>query len=295
MSEIMLVTGGAGFIGSHLVERLVQLGHRVRVLDNLSQGRREWVHPAAEFIEGDITDLSLCRRACLGTAGVFHLAAMSKVAPSIDKFEFCTEQNILGTQNILIAARDAKVRKVVYSGSSTYYGNGTPPQSETALPNCLNPYAVSKYVGEQFCEVFTKLYGLPTVTLRYFNVYGPRQPATGAYALVLGIFLDHWRRGEHLIIHGEGTQRRDFVHVYDVVAANLAALNSEVQGVTLNVGSGVNISIRELANMISPHQVHLPRRAGDAEVTLADISRIQHLLAWEPKVSLSAGLKELMS
>jgi len=294
MSETMLVTGGAGFIGSHLVERLCALGHRVRVLDNLSQGRIEWVHPAAEFIEGDITQLSLCRRACEGATGVFHLAAMSKVAPSIDRFEFCTEQNIIGTQNLLIAARDAKVRKVVYSGSSTYYGNGTPPQSESALPNCLNPYAVSKYVGEQFCEIFTRLYRLPTVTLRYFNVYGSRQPAVGAYALVLGIFLDQWRRGEALTIHGDGSQRRDFIHVSDVVEANLAAFAGDVEGTAMNVGSGTTISIREMADMISPRQVFLPRRAGDAEATLADISRIRRLLGWEPKISFAEGLKRLL-
>jgi UDP-glucose 4-epimerase len=290
----MLVTGGAGFIGSHLVERLHALGHRVRVLDNLSQGRIEWVHPSAEFIEGDITQLSLCRRACEGVTGVFHLAAMSKVAPSIDKFEFCTEQNIIGTQNLLIAARDAQVRKVVYSGSSTYYGNGAPPQSESALPNCLNPYAVSKYVGEQFCEIFTRLYRLPTVTLRYFNVYGPRQPAVGAYALVLGIFIDQWRRGEPLTIHGDGSQRRDFIHVSDVVEANLAAFASDVEGMAMNVGSGTSISIREIANLISDRQVSLSRRAGDAEVTLADISRIRQFLGWEPKVSFAEGLRKLL-
>ncbi len=230
MSETMLVTGGAGFIGSHLVDRLHQAGHQVRVLDNLSQGRREWVHPSSDFIEGDLTDLLACRRACEGVSGVFHCAAMSKVAPSIDKFEFCTEQNIIGTQNLLIAARDARVRKLVYSGSSTYYGNGAPPQSENSLPNCLNPYAVSKYVGEQFCEVFTRLYRLPTVSLRYFNVYGPRQPSVGAYALVLGIFLDQRLRGEPLTVHGDGSQRRDFIHVSDVVEANLAAYDGEVEG-----------------------------------------------------------------
>lgn len=294
MAETMLVTGGAGFIGSHLVERLHALGHKVRVLDNLSQGRAEWIHPAAEFLEGDITDLALCRRACENVAGVFHLAAMSKVAPSIDKFEFCTEQNIIGTQNLLIAARDGKVRKLVYSGSSTYYGNGTPPQTEESLPNCLNPYAVSKYVGEQFCEIFTRLYQFPTVTLRYFNVYGPRQPAVGAYALVLGIFLDQRRRGEPLTIHGDGSQRRDFIHVFDVVEANLAAYASDVVGTVMNVGSGINISIQEIANLISPNQVHLPRRAGDAEVTLADISRITRLLGWKPKMSFAEGLKLLL-
>jgi UDP-glucose 4-epimerase len=295
MSETMLVTGGAGFIGSHLVERLHALGHKVRVLDNLSQGRIEWVHPSTEFIEGDISQLSVCRRACEGVAGVFHLAAMSKVAPSIDKFEFCTEQNIIGTQNMLIAARDAKVRKLVYSGSSTYYGNSPPPQAESALPNCLNPYAVSKYVGEQFCEIFTRLYRLPTVTLRYFNVYGSRQPAVGTYALVLGIFLDQWRRGEPLTIHGDGSQRRDFIHVSDVVEANLAAYASDVEGMAMNVGSGTNISIREMAGMISPRQVFLPRRTGDAEVTLADISRIRRLLKWEPKMSFADGLQQLLN
>jgi nucleoside-diphosphate-sugar epimerase len=294
MSETMLVTGGAGFIGSHLTARLLQFGYKVRVLDNLSQGHREWVGPAAEFLEGDLTDQATCRRACEGITGIFHLAAMSKVAPSLDQFEFCTEQNIIGTQNLLIAARDAHVRKVVYSGSSTYYGNGAPPQAETALPNCLNPYAVSKYVGEQFCEIFTRLYGLPTVSLRYFNVYGERQPSAGAYGLVLGIFLDQHRRGEPLTVHGDGAQRRDFIHVSDVAEANVAAYRSDVAGTVMNVGSGTNISIQEIADMISPDQKHLSRRAGDAEATLADIGRIKRLLGWEPKVAFREGLRQLM-
>jgi nucleoside-diphosphate-sugar epimerase len=294
MSETMLVTGGAGFIGSHLTARLLQFGYKVRVLDNLSQGHREWVGPAAEFLEGDLTDQATCRRACEGITGIFHLAAMSKVAPSLDQFEFCTEQNIIGTQNLLIAARDAHVRKVVYSGSSTYYGNGAPPQAETALPNFLNPYAVSKYVGEQFCEIFTRLYGLPTVSLRYFNVYGERQPSAGAYGLVLGIFLDQHRRGEPLTVHGDGAQRRDFIHVSDVAEANVAAYRSDVAGTVMNVGSGTNISIQEIADMISPDQKHLSRRAGDAEATLADIGRIKRLLGWEPKVAFREGLRQLM-
>lgn len=295
MSDTMLVTGGAGFIGSHLVERLIALGYRVRVVDNLSQGRREWLHPEAEFCEGDVTDLAVCRRVCAGVAGVFHLAAMSKVAPSIDKFEFCINQNVIGTQNVLMAARDAKVRKFVYSGSSTYYGNGPAPQSETALPDCLNPYAVSKYVGEQFCEVFSKIYKLPTVTLRYFNVYGPRQPATGAYALVLGIFLDQYRLSKPLTIHGDGSQRRDFIHVRDVVEANVAAYLGDVSATVLNVGSGTNMSIKELADMICLDQVSLPRRPGDADVTLADIGRITRLLGWRPRVTFETGLRELMA
>ncbi|HUB09394.1 MAG TPA: NAD-dependent epimerase/dehydratase family protein [Myxococcales bacterium] len=294
MSETMLVTGGAGFIGSHLAEKLLALGHRVRVLDNLSQGKREWVPAGAELLEGDIVDPALCRRACAGVSGVFHLAAMSRVAPSIERIDFCTEQNVIGTQNVLVAARDAKVRKVVYSGSSTYYGSQPPPSREDMLPQCLNPYALSKYVGEQYCELFSRLYGLPTVTLRYFNVYGARQPHQGAYALVLGIFLDQKKRGEALTIHGDGAQRRDFVHVRDVVEANLAAFRSAAQGVACNVGSATNHSVKEIADMISPKQVHLPRRAGDAEITLADISRARELLGWQPRIRFEDGLRELV-
>lgn len=294
MSECMLVTGGAGFIGSHLTARLLAEGYRVRVLDNLTQGNRAWVPAEAELIEGDIVDAATCKQACEGVAGVFHMAAMSKVAPSIDKFEFCTEQNIIGTQNLLVAARDAKVKKVVYSGSSTYYGNQKAPQREDSLPDCLNPYALSKYVGEQFCEMFTRLYALPTISLRYFNVYGPRQPGVGAYALVLGIFLRQHRANEVLTIHGTGEQRRDFVHVRDVVEANLLAMRSDAKGTVLNVGSGTNHSVKEIADIISSNQVFGPRRAGDAEITLADTSRIRQTLGWEAKVTLEDGLRELM-
>jgi len=294
MTELMLVTGGAGFIGSHLTERLLALGYRVRVLDNLSQGNREWVPAEVEMMEGDIVDAATCKRACEGVHGVFHMAAMSKVAPSIDRIEFCTEQNVNGTQNLLVAARDAKVTKVVYSASSTYYGNQPAPQRETSLPDCLNPYALSKYVGEQYCELFTRLYKLPTVSLRYFNVYGPRQPSVGAYALVLGIFLRQKRAGEALTIHGSGEQRRDFVHVRDVVEANIRAFQRPVQGTALNVGSGKNHSVREIADLISSNQVFELRRAGDAEITLAETTRVKEALGWEAAVPLEVGLRELV-
>jgi UDP-glucose 4-epimerase len=276
-----------------MVEALLTLGHYVRILDNLSQAGRERVPAEAKFIEGDIVDPDACRHAVEGVDGVFHMAAMSKVAPSIERIEFCTEQNIIGTQNLLVACRQAKVKKVVYSGSSTYYGLQPPPHHEDLLPNCLNPYALSKYVGEQFCGLFTRLHGLPTVSLRYFNVYGPRQPREGAYALVMGIFLDQFKNGQPLTIHGDGSQRRDFVHVRDVVAANIAAYNSGVQDMALNVGTGTNYSIKELADMISSNQVYGTQRQGDAEVTLADISRIKRLTGWTPKVRLEDGLAEL--
>lgn len=294
MKQVMVVTGGAGFIGSHLSEKLIASGYGVRIIDNLTQGHREYVPKEAEFFEGDILDKNLLKKVFTGASGIFHTAAMSKVAPSIDKPEFCTEQNVLGTQNVLIAAKNAKVKKVVYSASSTYYGNREAPQHEGMLPDTLNPYALSKYIGELYCELWTKLYGLPTVSLRYFNVYGSRQPGEGAYALVLGIFLKQRKEGKPLTIHGDGSQRRDFVHVSDVVEANITAYNSRVSGTSLNVGSGTNISVKELADLISNKQVYGPRRQGDAEVTLADISKIKKLLKWSPKITMEKGIKELI-
>ncbi len=294
MKEIMAVTGGAGFIGSHLSEKLMALGYGIRIIDNLTQGKRDWIPEGSEFFEGDVLDRGLLERVFKGVSGVFHVAAMSKVAPSIDKPEFCTEQNILGTQNVLITARKTNVKKVVYSASSTYYGNQDAPHHENMLPNPLNPYALSKYVGEQYCELWTHLYGLPTISLRYFNVYGERQPSVGAYALVLGIFLKQHKEGGPLTIHGDGSQRRDFVHVRDVVEANIAAYYSNASGMVLNVGSGTNISVKELADLILKEQVFEARRQGDADVTLADISRIQKVLNWKPTVDIVEGIKELL-
>ncbi|HTT75038.1 MAG TPA: NAD-dependent epimerase/dehydratase family protein [Candidatus Binataceae bacterium] len=291
--ELMLVTGGAGFIGSCLAERLLDRGYRVRVLDNLIYGKAKWVPSAAEFLQGDITDRETCGRACIGVSGVFHAAAMSRAAPSLDAIEECTQQNIVGTQNMLIAARAAGVRKFIYSGSSTYYGNQPGPHREQMRPDLLNFYALSKYAGEEYCRLFDRALGLPTIILRYFNVYGPRQPETGSYALVLGIFLRRWRDGQSLEIHGDGGQRRDFIQVRDVADCNIAAYESSVRGEVLNVGSGVNISVKELADRISPNQIFAPRRAGDAEVTLADISRTTAALGWLPRISFDEGLEEL--
>ena len=289
----VLVTGGAGFIGSHLVELLVDRGYRVRVLDNLSYGKREWVHPEAEFLEGDICSLEDCRRAVKGVEGVFHMAAMSRSAASLDNIEICTSNNVFGTQNVLTAAREASLRKVVYSGSSTYYGSQDVPHVEGMKPDFLNFYGLTKYTGEEYCLMFDKLYGLPSVVLRYFNVYGPRQPEAGVYALVLGIFLRRHAEGKALEIHGSGTQRRDFIHVRDVARANLAAFESDVRGDVFNIGSGTNISVRELADMISPDQVQGPQRKGDAKETLADISKARQMLKWNPEVPFEEGLREL--
>jgi len=290
----VLVTGGAGFIGSHLCEGLLARGHSVRVLDSLIYGRREWVPGACEFLEGDIRDIATCHRATAGMDAVLHCAAMSRSGPSQEAIEICTGSNITGTQNMLLAARDAGVKRFVYSGSSTYYGNRTLPHRESDPPDLLNIYGLTKQVGEQYALMFDRGFDLPSVVLRYFNVYGPRQPETGAYALVLGIFLKRKAEGKPLEIHGDGRQRRDFIHVRDVVAANIAALESSVRGEVFNVGSGVSLSVQELADMISSDQNHTEARKNDSEATLADISNIQAALGWSPQISFAEGLKELL-
>lgn len=288
----VLVTGGAGFIGSHLCDGLLARGLRVRVLDSLIYGRRDYVPAGCEFIAGDIRDLATCQRAAAGMDGVFHCAAMSRSGPSQEQIDVCTQSNVTGTQNMLLAARDAGVKRFLYSGSSTYYGNRAPPHRENDPPDLLNIYGLTKRVGEQYCLQFDAG-GLPCVVLRYFNVYGPRQPETGAYALVLGIFLRCHAEGKTLEIHGDGAQRRDFVHVRDVVAANIAAYESDVRGEIFNVGSGTSLSVKQLADMISPDQLHTEARKGDSLATLADIAKIKAALGWIPKVKFEDGLNEL--
>lgn len=289
----VLVTGGAGFIGSHLCEGLLMAGYRVRVLDSLVYGRREWVPEAAEFLQGDIRNLEDCHRAAKGMDGVFHCAAMSRSGPSQDHVDLCTQSNVVGTQNMLLAARDAGVLRFIYSGSATFYGSLPPPHREDSTGQLLNIYALTKRVGEQYCELFDEMFDLPTVVLRYFSAYGPRQPETGAYALVLGIFLHLWAEEKKLEIHGDGSQRRDFIHVRDIVRANIAAYESTVRCEIFNVGSGENISVKELADMISPDQHHTGARKDDSLATLADIAKIRAAMNWTPQVSFAEGLKEL--
>ena len=292
----VLVTGGAGFIGSHLSQSLIDRGYQVRILDNLTYGHLAWLPKAAQFIEGDIVCLETCHQAMKGIDAVFHCAAMSRAGPSLDHIDYCTQTNIVGTQNVLIAARDAGVKKIIYSGSSTYYGNQPTPHREYETKGeCINFYALSKRVGEQYCLLFDEAFNLPCIILRYFNVYGPRQPKVGAYALVMGIFLECWAKGEILEIHGAGEQRRDFIHVKDVVTANIAAFESNLCHEIFNIGSGTNVAIKALANLISTKQVHQPRRAADAEETLADISRARQLLQWQPSISLEQGVQEMMA
>ena len=290
----VLVTGGAGFIGSHVAELLLSRGYEVDVVDNLTLGSRDWVPDGARFIEGSILDLPLMRELCAGKDGVFHLAAMSRVLPSIgagpESTLFSAEQNITGTLNVLVAAAEAKVGKVVYSASSTYYGQTPAPHREDGPLGAHTPYGVSKYVGELYCKQFSAMYGLPTVCLRYFQVYGPRCPKTGPYAMVSAIFIDQWLRGEPLTIQGTGEQKRDFVHVYDVAYANLLAFEKPVgDGEVINVGRGESFSIKHLADLISDDQTFTPARAFDMPETRADVSKCWRLLGWVPSIHFVEG------
>jgi len=299
MTQHVLVTGGAGFIGSHVAEQLLRDGYKVTVLDNLSTGKREWIPEGAGFIEGSVLDLDLLRECCKASSGVFHLAAMSRVLPSLhggpESALFSAEQNITGTLNVLVAAAEAKVRKVVYSASSTYYGNMPAPHWESMLPGCHTPYGISKYVGELYARQFSRMYGLPTMSLRYFQVYGPRCPSKGEYAMVSSIFIEQALRGEPLTIHGDGKQRRDFVHVSDVAMANVRAFESNVgDGEIINVGRGESFSIKELADLISPNQITLPTRAFDMKETLADTYKCQQMLRWTPQIGFVQGTQSLM-
>lgn len=289
-----LVTGGAGFIGSHLANRLFEDGHTVRVLDNLSFGDRTKLNPNIELIVGDILNPKVCNRACKNIDGIFHLAAFSRSGPSFDKSDLCNASNVTGTLNILNAAINENVDKIVYSGSSTFYGDQTGLQHEEMSGDFLNFYGLTKHVGELYTLQYSRNFGLKTNVLRYFNVYGPGQPGEGAYALVLGIFLKRFKAGKKLEVHGSGEQRRDFIHVYDVVEANKMAMESEVSGEIFNIGSGKNYSINDLADHFPIDRYYTERREGDAEETLADIGKAKSLLGWKPTVSLRDGINQLM-
>lgn len=290
-----LVTGGAGFIGSHLCRTLVKMGHEVLVLDDLSIGSKEVLPPEVTLLIGNICDYDLCLKATEGVDGVFHMAAFSRSGPSFDMPELCHKSNSEGTLTLLMACRKNQVKRIVYSGSSTFYGNKIGVQKESDPGDFLNFYGLTKHIGELYIQQYHKNFGLEANILRYFNVYGPGQPSTGTYALVLGIFLNRFFQGQHLEIHGTGEQRRDFIHVLDVVKANIAAMQSEVVGEIFNIGSGLNYSINEIASYFPQEKIYTPRRSGDAEETLADISKAIQLLKWKPEISLEKGIKDLMN
>ncbi len=295
-SRTVLVTGGAGFIGSHLVDALLERGLNVRTIDNFATGRRENLNPRAQLVEADIRDLESIREAFEDVDTVFHAAALPRVPLSIEKPIETHTVNALGTLNVLMAARETGVRRFVYSGSSSVYGNQpTLPLREEMKPGPLNPYALQKLIGEQYCCLFRKLYGMETLTLRYFNVFGPRMTTAGAYVTVIGVFLRLRREDRPLTIHGDGTQSRDFTHVSDVVRANLLAMNCDIaDGRALNIGPGKAVSINRIAEMIGGPLSYQASRAGDMRHTLADFSQAENILGWRPQVSTEEGLNELI-
>jgi len=298
----IVVTGGAGFIGSHLAEELARRGYHVIILDDLSTGKMENIETllekeTVEFIRGSITDLPLLRKLFQNVDSVFHHAAFPSVPRSIENPLASHEINATGTLNVLLAAKDNGVRKVIYASSSSVYGDTpTLPKTEDMTPNPQSPYAVTKLAGEFYCRIFQEVYGLPTVCLRYFNVYGPRQDPHSQYAAVIPRFIKMASEKSPLIIFGDGEQTRDFTFVEDVVEANLLAAESNVAG-TFNIGRGESITINQLArltiklmrNNIEPS--HTEPRAGDIKHSLADISRAK-AFGYNPKHSFEEGLKE---
>lgn len=299
----VLVTGGAGFIGSHLVDALALRGARVRVLDNLSTGKLENVRAAkshVELMEGDIRDLATCRRACEGQALVFHQAALGSVPRSMDDPSTTMAVNVAGTANVLAAARDAKARRVVYASSSSVFGDSEKlPKREGEEGRPLSPYAVSKWMNEELGELFTRVFGLETVGLRYFNVYGPRQDPSGPYAAVVPRFFDAGARGEAPVIFGDGQQSRDFTYVADAVLANLLAAGapSDRCGRAYNVGGGRAATVLDIARIIgelmgvSAPPTLAPERAGDVKHSLASTEKIEEALGFRAEVSLEEGLR----
>lgn len=305
---LYLVTGGAGFIGSHLVDRLVADGHRVRVLDDFSSGKRANLVEAEraggsrlEVVEGDIRDRGILDRLAAGVDGVFHEAALGSVPRSIKEPALYHEVNGTGTLNVLLAARDARVGRVLFAGSSSVYGSlEALPKREEHPTQPLSPYGLTKLLGEHYLRLFRELYDLETVTLRYYNVFGPRQNPKSQYAAVIPAFISRILAGEPPIVHGDGDQSRDFTFVEDVVTANVLAMTApadRVAGGLFNVAAGGRHSLNELIDSLSAildtevEPVHDPPRPGDIRHSQADITRAREALGFAPQVTFREGLE----
>ncbi len=304
MKAQYLVTGGGGFIGSNIVRRLLSDGQAVRILDDFSTGRREnlsGIEKDVELVEGDVRDNPTLKKALKGVRYVLHLAAIPSVVRSVEDPISTNSVNVCGTLKLLIEARDAGVERVVFSSSSSVYGDTpTLPKQEDMNPLPLSPYALSKLTGEYYCRMFRDLYGLKTFSLRYFNVFGPRQNPKSQYAAVIPRFIDAVKNDQSPVIHGDGNQTRDFTFVEDVAAANLCCCTAPETsaGSVCNVGCGDRISINELATRIATivgkniKPAHDAPQKGDVRDSQADISRAKKLLGWTPQVNLDAGLRK---
>ncbi len=291
----VVVVGGAGFIGSQVADALVGRGFDVHIIDNLSGGKKENINPKAVLHTADIRNLASIKPIIKGAQYVFHLAALPRVQYSIEHPGETHEVNVTGTINVLIASKEGGVKRVIYSASSSAYGDQkVMPLVETMIPAPKSPYGLHKYIGEQYCRVWSEVYGIETVSLRYFNVYGPRLNPEGAYALAIGKFLKQRSEGKPLTIWGDGTQTRDFTHVRDVVRANLLAMESTKvgKGEVINIGAGKNFSVNELVKLIGGSVVREPARL-EPHDTLANNSLAKKLLSWTPEVSLEEGMGEL--
>jgi nucleoside-diphosphate-sugar epimerase len=299
-----LVTGGAGFIGSHLCEELVRRGHTVRVADSLITGKRSNLDhiPGVEFLEGDLADLALAQRAAQGVDYVLHQAALPSVPRSVTDPISSNRANVDGTLNVLVAARDAGVKRLVFAGSSSAYGNTpTLPKHEDMPSHPLSPYALQKVVGEQYLQMFTRLYGLETVSIRYFNVFGPRQDASSPYSGVISVFATALLENRPPTIHGDGEQTRDFTYIANVVDGVLRACDAPgASGEVINVATGGRISLNQLyrtmrelvGGTLEPE--YTETRSGDVKDSQADITKAQRLLGYQPIVSFEEGLKRTL-
>jgi len=293
---ISIVTGGAGFIGSHIVEKLKRLDHMVVVVDNeySDNDNFHWRKDTLN-VNIDITDYKALKKAFTGADYIFHCAAEARIGPAIENPVNALNINTIGTCNVLQCAREVGAKKVLYSSTSSGYGLNEAPNIETQPDDCLNPYSVSKVAGEKLCKMYTDLYGLNTIIFRYFNVFGERAPRKGQYAPVTGIFLRQKEAGESLTIVGDGEQRRDYIYVKDVANANIMAAISnpdeDAYGQVYNVGSGKNYSVNEIASFISDDTINIPPRIGEARNSLANIDKIQKTFAWKPEVDVEQWIK----
>jgi len=302
-----LVTGGAGFIGSNIAEYLVGQGNSVRVFDNFSSGKRENVRSLdgkAEIVEGDLRDAKSIQRAAGGVRFVLHLGAMPSVIRSVEDPWTTNEANITGTLNLLVAARDARVQRVVFTSSSSVYGDTpTLPKCEEMTPSPLSPYAVQKITGEYYCRIFWQLYGLEAISLRYFNVFGPRQDPQSQYSAVIPRFITAILKGESPTIFGDGTQTRDFSHIENIIDANLRACQApkEAVGESFNIACGGRISLLDLVDTVNKilgkdiTPKFNPARPGDILHSQADISKAAKLLGWKPRVSFPDGIAKTVA
>ena len=296
-----LVTGGCGFIGSHVVELLAGEGHKVRILDNLSTGRIENVSPLinsgqVEMLVGAVQDTRMTERAVQDITHVFHLAALADIVPSIDRPMEYFETNVAGTASIVEASRNADVQKFVYAASSSCYGIPDEyPTRESAEMRPQYPYAFTKWIGEETVRHWGQVYGLPYASLRLFNVYGPRSRTAGTYGAVFGVFLAQKLAKKPMTVVGDGNQRRDFTYVSDVARAFVAAAQSPSQSLVANVGSTQAQSVNRLVELLGGEKIHIPKRPGEPDVTLADTALIESELGWTPQVSFEQGVEEMLS